>query len=127
MDAHRHVVADLLFAAGDDYMGAAFRQNPGRGLAQSSASMVACMRRMPLSEIAAAGDNAVTVLADQPIDQFLSMTAQSAQRTFFILADQPGIARNVCGHDRQRSAPSRLTRRMMQVTGAAKKSDKPDH
>gem|GEM_PF-2140727 len=43
--------------------------------------------------------DAAAAFVDQLIDQFLSMSAQGAERSFLVLTNQTGVARNICGHD----------------------------
>ncbi len=40
-----------------------------------------------------------TMLVDQPVDQFPTMSAKRAYRTFLVLANQAGVACNICGHN----------------------------
>ena len=51
----------------------------------------------------AAGAWASTVLLYQGIDQFCPMFTQRAQRTFLVLSDKTGIARDVGGNNGSQS------------------------
>jgi hypothetical protein len=70
-----------------------------------------CAGELDQQAVAGGVGDAAAMLVDQRVDQFPAMGTKRPQHSFLILADQAGIARNICGHNRCQLAFLALHRR----------------